>query len=620
LTNPAHRIWVLAILLTACTGMQAGSRADGSPPAVMGPDQQPADATVRTPEDPANEAQDAPLPWAEATLQSLSLRQKVAQMMMPFTLGNFAPEGTEGHERVRAWIQDDEVGGIIMSVGAPTDVAAKINDLQRHAPLPLLVAADLEAGAGFRFSGAVHVQTNVALGGATSFPSLMAFGAVGDTALSYQMGRITALEARTMGVQIQFAPVLDVNNNPENPIINIRSFGEDPDAVARLGVSFVRGIQDNGGFATGKHFPGHGDTEIDSHLALPVIAVDRARMDSTELKPFRAAIAAGIRGVMTAHIAVPEITGEIPSTLSGAILTDLLKDELGFDGLVFTDAMDMAAVDRMFPRGEATVEAIRAGADVILMPPDVPVAIEAVVAAVQEGRLSEERIDASVQKLLALKAEFGLDRDRMVPLEKVIETVGIPEHTAVADEVARRSITVVRNGRGLLPLLGTRSARVLSVRYRPRNDLLSGRYFDRRLRATYPRLITATLDAETNPAVYGGLLRRAARSNLVIVSVYSNFAGRIEVTDEAIDFIQDLSSRHVPHIVVSFGNPYLIKDFPDIQAYMLAWSTTAASQRAAGAALFGEFEISGRSPIGAPPYFEMGAGVSIPQRKAEPGG
>jgi beta-N-acetylhexosaminidase len=314
------------------------------------------------------------------------------------------------------------------------------------------------------------------------------------------------------------------------------------------------------------------------------------------------------------------VTGERPSTLSHAVLTDLLRQELGFEGLVFTDAMDMAAVDRMFPRGVAAVEAIRAGADVILMPPDVSVAIEAVVTDVRNGRLTEARIDASVRKLLALKVRFGLDEDPMVELDDVIARVGIPEHTAVAEEVARRSITVVRNGRGLLPLLGTRSARVLSVGFRPRNDLLSGRYFESHLRSIYPRLINATLDADTNSAVYGGLMRQATRSQLVIVSVYSNFSGRIDLPEEAIDFVNDLSQRQVPHIVVSFGNPYLIEEFPDIQAYMLAWSTTPASQRAAAAALFGEFQIAGRSPTGAPPHFQLGAGLTIPRRRAALGG
>ena len=376
-----------------------------------------------------------------------------------------------------------------MSVGSPSEVAVKLNDLQGHSKYPLLVAADLETGAGFRFRGAVHIPTNIALGGATAFPSLMAFGATGDPRYAYELGRITALEARAMGVHIPFAPVLDVNNNPNNPIINIRSFGEDPQAVAELGASFVRGIQDNGAVATGKHFPGHGDTEVDSHLALPVIRVKRERMDAIELVPFRAAIAAGMEGIMTAHIAIPEITGEsLPSTLSARVLTDLLRSDLGFEGLIFTDAMDMVAVDRLYPRGEASVRAVLAGADVILMPRDVGQAVDALVRAVRSGRLTESRIDTSVAKLLALKERFGLPERRTVPLDEIPRVVGVPQHTEMAQEVANRSITLLRNERDLLPLVGTRRARVMSVSFRSRGNVLAGRYFDARLRETYPRL------------------------------------------------------------------------------------------------------------------------------------
>ena len=292
----------------------------------------------------------------------MTLREKVGQLMMPFVLGNFAPEGSETHDRIVNIIEEESVGGLIMSVGSPSEVAVKLNDLQNHSKYPLLVAADLETGAGFRFRGAVHIPTNIALGGATTFPSLMAFGATGDPRHAYQLGRITALEARAMGVHVPFAPVLDVNNNPDNPIINIRSFGEDPNAVADLGVALVRGLQDYGAVATGKHFPGHGDTGTDSHLKLPIIQVGRERLDAIELVPFRAAIAAGIQGIMTAHIAVPAISGEtIPATVSHRVLTGLLRAEMGFDGIVFTDAMDMAAVTRLFPRGEAAVRAVLAG-------------------------------------------------------------------------------------------------------------------------------------------------------------------------------------------------------------------------------------------------------------------
>ncbi len=554
------------------------------------------------------------------TLDGMTLRHKVAQMMMPWVLGDFAPEGSENHEKIRELVEEHGVGGVVMSVGSPMEVAGKLNDLQGHAELPLLVASDLESGAGFRFRGTVHAATNYDMGGATVFPSLMALGATGNPRFAYELGRITAVEARAMGVHVPFAPVLDVNNNPENPIINIRSFGEDPKRVAELGVAFVRGVQEHGAIATGKHFPGHGDTETDSHLALPIIAVERARMDSTELLPFQAAIDAGMRAVMTAHIAVPALTGDLPSTLSGEVLRHLLRDDMGFEGIVFTDALDMGAVTRRFPGGESAVQAVLAGADVLLMPPDVPEAIDAVVAAVDDGRLSEWRIDRSVEKILALKEEMGLHEERLVPLENVLRTVGIPDHTALADTVAERSLTVTRNGRNLLPLLGSWRARVLSVSFRPRNAVLAGRYFNERLRETYARLTPVTLDGQTNAAAYNGLSRQARISDLVVVSVYSNSAGRIELTDELVDFVGMLAERRIPHIVISFGNPYVIEDFPDAQAYMIAWSATGVSQRAAARALFGEFDIDGRTPTGVPPHFDIGDGLTIPAKETASGG
>jgi len=346
------------------------------------------------------------------------------------------------------------------------------------------------------------------------------------------MGRITATEALAMGVHIPFAPVLDVNNNADNPIINIRSFGEDPEMVGEMGASFVRGLQEHGALAAGKHFPGHGDTEIDSHLALPIIRVERERLDSVELAPFRSAIRAGMGGIMTGHIAMPSISGDrVPATLSRAVLTDLLRGELGFSGVIFTDAMNMGAIDRLYPRGEAVVRAVIAGADVLLMPPDVTEAIDAIERAVRDGRISERRIDDSVTRLLRLKEDFRLHENRRVPVERVPYIVGIPEHSDVARELSERSLTLIRNGRGLLPLLGTPSARVMSVTFRPKNDMLASRYFDSRLRDTYRRLTSTHLDEDTNEAVYAALLTQARRSNLVVVSVYSNFAGVIEMTE-----------------------------------------------------------------------------------------
>ena len=624
-SNPVGTFWILAILVSACS--QQAVTTTPAPPPETPPELVQAEGgpSAATPPAPAPEpvappqatpaTRPPPLTWAQRTLARMTLREKVGQLMMPFVLGNFAPEGSETHDRIVNVIEQENVGGVIMSVGSPSEVAVKLNDLQNHSKYPLLVAADLETGAGFRFRGAVHIPTNIALGGATTFPSLMALGATGDPRHAYQLGRITALEARAMGVHVPFAPVLDVNNNPDNPIINIRSFGEDPNAVADLGVAFVRGLQDFGAVATGKHFPGHGDTGTDSHLDLPIIQVGRERLDAIELVPFRAAIAAGMQGIMTAHIAVPEISGEtIPATVSKPVLTGLLRSDLGFDGIVFTDAMDMAAIDRLFPRGEASVRAVLAGADVIVMPRDVKRAIDAIVGAIEEGRLTEARLDESVGRLLRLKEDLGLPEERTVPLARVPQVVGVPQHMEMAREVAEGSITLIRNERDLLPLRGTRRARVMSVSFRNPGDVLSGRYFDGRLRQTYPRLVTRSVDDATNSEAYAALLSRAGRSDLVVVSVYSNYAGRVELPDATVEFVNELARRRVTHVVISFGNPYLISMFPDARVYLLAWSSAQVSQQAAADALFGDIAITGHSPVGMDPFFAVGDGIQVPQR------
>ena len=624
-SNPVGTFWILAILVSACS--QQAVTTTPAPPPETPPELVQAEGgpSAATPPAPAPEpvappqatpaTRPPPLTWAQRTLARMTLREKVGQLMMPFVLGNFAPEGSETHDRIVNVIEQENVGGVIMSVGSPSEVAVKLNDLQNHSKYPLLVAADLETGAGFRFRGAVHIPTNIALGGATTFPSLMALGATGDPRHAYQLGRITALEARAMGVHVPFAPVLDVNNNPDNPIINIRSFGEDPNAVADLGVAFVRGLQDFGAVATGKHFPGHGDTGTDSHLDLPIIQVGRERLDAIELVPFRAAIAAGMQGIMTAHIAVPEISGEtIPATVSKPVLTGLLRSDLGFDGIVFTDAMDMAAIDRLFPRGEASVRAVLAGADVIVMPRDVKRAIDAIVGAIEEGRLTEARLDESVGRLLRLKEDLGLPEERTVPLARVPQVVGVPQHMEMAREVAEGSITLIRNERDLLPLRGTRRARVMSVSFRNPGDVLSGRYFDGRLRQTYPRLVTRSVDDATNSEAYAALLSRAGRSDLAVVSVYSNYAGRVELPDATVEFVNELARRRVTHVVISFGNPYLISMFPDARVYLLAWSSAQVSQQAAADALFGDIAITGHSPVGMDPFFAVGDGIQVPQR------
>ena len=560
--------------------------------------------------------------WAERTFQDLTLRERAGQLIMPWVLGDFAPEGSPSHERIAEYVERQGIGGVIMSVGTPIEVAAKLNDLQRHARVPLLVGADLETGAGFRMRGAIYMPGMIELGGATDFPSLMAVGAAGDERLAYEMGRITALEARAVGIHVPFAPVLDVNNNPDNPIINVRSFGASPVDVSRMGIAFIHGVQEHGAIATGKHFPGHGDTDTDSHVALPVIRHDRERMDSVELRPFREAIEAGMGAIMTAHISVPSLNGGVrePSTLSPLVMTRILREELGFDGIVFTDAMDMAAIARRHSAGEAAVRAIEAGADVILMPPNVQQAIDGIVQAVRTGRLSEARVNESVMRVLETKEQLGLDTERLVALDRIYDVVGIPDHTEVADRIAERSITLLKNRGELIPLNGTRSASVLSITFRGATNLLAGRYFNRTLRETYPRLATLDLDANVDQAAYANALRRARGQNLVIVSTHSSYAGVVDARDALADFVQELGKSGVPHVVVSFGNPYLISSFPETQAYMLAWNGSEASERAAARAMLGAFAIEGRVPTGIPPLFQIGDGLRVPMKLQAAGG
>lgn len=627
---------VLPLLLAAACAQHTATLFPGTPGAPNPTTHPPTPNTTQSPQDtpsahPRNPSAHPTAPtgpwydgrgWAERTLESLTLEEKAGQLMMPFLLGNFAPEGSSSARRARAMVEEHGVGGIIISVGSPTEVAAKLNRLQSLSDLPLLVSADLEAGAGFRFEGVVHAPTNIWLGGATRFPALMALGASGDPGLAYEMGRVTALEARALGVHVPFAPVLDVNNNPENPVINVRSLGEDPEMVAVLGAAFVRGLQDHGAIATAKHFPGHGDTGVDSHISLPVIRVSRERMDSVELFPFRRAVDAGLGAIMTAHITVPEITGaRTPATLAPAVLTGLLRDEMGFGGLVFTDAMDMGAVDRMFERGEAAVRAIEAGADVILMPPDLRAAREGIVAAVRAGRLSEERIDRSVLSILKAKEKLGLDRERTVDLDRMREVVGVRPHLAVARELADRSVTVLKDERGLLPLRGTPTANVYSVTYRRPNDLRAGRAFDAGLRRTYRSLRTAHVDQETTRREYDEILTRTRGMNLTIVSLHVGVrtaSGSVALPDEAVGFVKRLARSGRPHIVVAFGNPYLLAEFPRVGTYMTAWSGIPVAERAAADAILGRITVTGRAPTRIA-GFEIGDGLRVVPRMVAEG-
>ncbi|HEX2204267.1 MAG TPA: glycoside hydrolase family 3 N-terminal domain-containing protein, partial [Longimicrobium sp.] len=392
--------------------------------------------------------------WVESTLRSLTLREKAGQMVLAWTGGDYPGPASPQMEALYTHVRRDGVGGIIISIGSPQAYVAKLNALQRNAEVPLLVMTDMESGPGMRLTGA-----------GTDFPPVMGLAATGSDSLAFEVGRVIGVEAKAVGLHLTLSPVLDVNSNPENPIINTRSFGEDPAAVGRFAAAYVRGVHAGGLLAAGKHFPGHGDTRTDSHIDLPRIDADRARLDAVELPPFRAAVMAGIDGMLVGHIALPRAAeDDRPASLSRAMTSGILRGEMKFDGLVITDAMNMGGLTRRYSQGEAAVLAIEAGADLLLQPTDIPGVLDAVTRAVETGRLTEARIDESVRRILSAKARAGLMGRRLADPAGLAAAVGTPAHRALARTVAARSITLARDERGLVPLTGA-PRRVLAVTY-----------------------------------------------------------------------------------------------------------------------------------------------------------
>jgi beta-glucosidase-like glycosyl hydrolase/CubicO group peptidase (beta-lactamase class C family) len=551
--------------------------------------------------------------WVERTLARLDLPHKVAQLVVPRVSGAFLTVGSPEYERVRQWVRELGVGGLIETLGPPLEAAVKLDMLQQMADVPLLISADMEHGPGQLFNGGVVLPYGLENGGGTRFPPAMGLGATGDERLAYELGRITALEARAVGVHMDFAPVVDVNNNPANPIINTRSFGADPALVARMATAMIRGLEEHGLLATAKHFPGHGDTETDSHVNLPIIRVTPARADSVELPPYRAAIAAGVSGVMTAHIAFPALTGDsLPATLNRQILTGLLRDSLHFRGMVVTDALDMGAIVQGYGATDAPIRALEAGADLLLQVPpgDVSAVIAAITAAVHSGRLTEARIDASVRRLLAAKAALGLNRQSRVDLSRIPQVLAAPDHLALAREATERSLTLVRDRQALLPL---RATRVLTVIYRDDLEPLSGRAFNARLAERMTSLETVALGPLAGPDDVSRARERADSADVVIFAPFVRVGaarGTLAIAETVAQWVRELAaSRRL--IVVSFGSPYVLTQFPEAGTYLLAWGQWNEPQVAAARALLGEIAITGHLPIPIPPLHSLGEGIMV---------
>ena len=567
---------------------------------------------------------DAPLAreqahWVDSTLSSLTLRERVGQMINVWVLGDYTNDRDSSFAEVMRWVTEDGVGGVTMSLGSPIEVAAKLNVMQSRARVPLLIASDLEPGLG-RLEGGIFVPYMMVGGSATVLPNAMAIGATGDDSLAYRAANIIGREARAVGIQVVFGPVADVNNNPANPVINTRSFGENPQDVARFTRAFIRGLQDAGAMATAKHFPGHGDTDTDSHLALPIVRSSRAQLDSVELVPFRAAIDAGVSSFMTAHIALPAVEGNnTPATLAPRVITGLLRDTLRFHGLTYTDALTMEAVGEGYTVEKSAVLAVLAGADMLVKPTDTRRAMDAVVAAVNAGEISAARIDSSVRRILTAKARVGLDRAKLVSLDGLRREVGAPEHWALADSIASRAVTLLRDSASLVPI--ARSAkRVAVISYAPETELKAGRALAAEFRVRSPAARTIRISQRSGRAELDSIARGVAGADAIVITTHVRTiegTGRFAVAPVVAQWIDSLATKERV-IVIANGNPYVIRQFPKVQSYMVTYGVGDALERAAVRAVLGDAPIGGRAPISLPGFFARGDGLSRPGTSASP--
>lgn len=545
--------------------------------------------------------------WIDDTLEGLTLREKVAQMVMAWIPGGYHGNDAEGR-RARRLVEVEKVGGLIVGKGDGLGTVRWLNDLQQRADLPLLVGADLEWGAGTRLIGATEMPVN------------MAIGATNDLGYAYEAGQLTAREARAAGIHMAFAPVADVNVNAANPVINTRSYGADPVEVAERVAAFVEGAEEAGLLTAAKHFPGHGDTEVDSHLVLPVVAASRARLATVELVPFRAAIAAGVTAIMTAHVAVPVLERdgvERPATLSHGVLTELLRNDMRYEGLIITDGLMMDGVHEGRSSGEIALEAVLAGVDILLMPPATREAIETVVAAVEAGEVSEARIDASVRRILEAKAMVGLPEARLVDLDESRRVLGAEEHLRWAQEVADRSITLVRSS-GRLPLT-LAGRRVVSVIYADGRRSKAGEPFTEALDSMGVEVQTVRLWRRSTKAELSRVERIAADADVVVFSSFARsvpWKGTLAIPESVAELGDRLAARGA--LVIGFGDPYLLQQLPRTKTYLVAWSDADVAQRAAARALSGQVELAGRLPIPLPPFHLVGEGIIAPTLAGEP--
>jgi len=552
----------------------------------------------------------------QGQMKAMSLRDKVAQLVIVNANGDVYSTKSPDYEKYRHWVADLHVGGIIINNASqnglvrnaePHALAVFLNQMQKLSRTPLLVASDFERAASMRVSGG------------TRFPHSMAFGAANDLAATKFEGLTAAREARALGIHWIFAPVADVNNNPQNPIINLRSYGEDPAQVSRHVAAFIDGAHsdpDSRVLVTAKHFPGHGDTDVDSHLGLPRLEVSRERLDAMELKPFQAAIARGVDSIMTAHMAVPALDPSgMPATVSHNVLTSLLRDELKFKGLIVTDSMAMQGLTMLFGSGEGSVRSIVAGADVLLMPPDPDKAIRAVVGAVEDGRISRQRLEQSVARVLAAKLALGLsNKKKLVNLDTISDVLDSPEAAEKAQAVADHAVTLLRNDHNVLPLPSGNNAASSRPCLIVITELRISQLGQRTMQEFRRRAPNGRAVAVDTGLPLAALQATAGDMTTCSAIVAASFASVSADLKDVKPFLALLSSSSVPLVLLPFENPYLLTTVPNATAFLTTFSSSLPSETAAVKALFGEIPITGHTPVSIPGFSQLGDGIQLSSR------
>jgi beta-N-acetylhexosaminidase len=582
----------------------------------------------------------AAVKWANKELERMSIEEKIGQLISVGINATFLNQDSDAFRALRHQIQDNKVGGIILFRGPVYESVILVNRMQQLAKYPLLISADLEAGAGMRFDDTVN------------FPWNMAVAATGNPDYARRQGEVTGREARALGIQHIYAPVVDVNNNAANPVINVRSYGEDPVEVGRFAAAFTEGAQSAGTIATAKHFPGHGDTAVDSHRGLPAINVSRERLNTVELVPFQAVVNAGVGSVMVGHIALPQIdstaikplptekknkpldTDEgaeiveekatMPATMS-PVMGSILRKDLKFQGLIVTDALSMSGLTIYFTQEEAAVRALEAGADQLLKPSDVDAAFRGVREAVKSGRLTEQRIEESARKILAAKYDLGLVEQRLAAIDMIDRAVSSKDVTKLALEIAEHAITLVRDEDKLVPIRDLKpDARVVNIAITNGDDrAFIANAFVSRMGRGGRKLDTIVLDDRSSEQETQKAFEMAKSADLVIASMYgrvrSGQARSVGLPDAGVRVLTTLIENKVKVLGISFGNPYLLQSFPGLRTYVVAYGDMPSLQQATARALLGEIDVVGKLPISLPGLYPRGTGIQLKATSNLPG-